>query len=131
MNFRAQHIGSALFTLVFLLSLGLSTLLTAPAQVMHATPPPPSPTALGNPGELASFLNGVLSVQLAENHIPGAMVAVVKDGQLLFAQGYGSADLQAGKPVNAQTTLFRIGSVSKLFTATAVLQLVEQGKLNL
>jgi CubicO group peptidase (beta-lactamase class C family) len=79
---------------------------------------------------LATFLNGVLSVQLADDHIPGATVSVVKDGRLFFAQGYGDADRQAGKLVSANT-LFRIGSVSKLFTATAVMQLAEQGKLNL
>ncbi len=73
----------------------------------------------------------MISKQLRANHIPGATVSVVKDGQLFFAKGYGSADLQEGRPVNAQTTLFRIGSVSKPFTATAVLQLAEQGKLNL
>jgi len=73
----------------------------------------------------------VLGKQLRVDHIPGAAVSIVKDGRLLFAKGYGSADLQEGRPVNAQTTLFRVASVSKLFTATAVMQLAEQGKLNL
>jgi CubicO group peptidase (beta-lactamase class C family) len=69
--------------------------------------------------------------QLTENHIPGATVAVVQDGQLLFAKGYGYANLERRTPVVADQTLFRVGSVSKLFTWTAVLQLVEQGKLDL
>ena len=128
-NFRAQHTGSALFFLVFLVSLLLPTLGMAPVQARHSTPP--SPTGLSDPRELATFLNGVLSVQLADDHIPGATVSVVKDGRLFFAKGYGACDLQAGKPVSAQTTLFQIGSVGKVFTATAVLQLAEQGKLNL
>jgi CubicO group peptidase (beta-lactamase class C family) len=55
----------------------------------------------------------------------------VKDGQVLFAKGYGYADVEAKKPVLADQTLFRPGSISKLFTATAVMQLVEQGKLDL
>ncbi len=131
LNFRAQHIGSALFSVVILVSLLLPTLGVAPVQARHSTPPPPSPTGLSDPRELATFLNGVLSVQLADDHIPGATVSVVKDGRLFFAQGYGDADLQAGKPVSAQTTLFQIGSVGKVFTATAVMQLAEQGKLNL
>ncbi len=109
----------------------MHTLLMAKVEARHSTPPPPSPTGLSDPRELETFLDGVISTQLQGDHIPGAAVSVVKDGQLLFAKGYGSADLQAGKPVNAQTTLFRLGSVSKLFTATAVLQLAEQGKLNL
>src|SRR6266581_6666124 len=130
-NFRAQHTGSALFSLVFLVSLLLPSLGMAPVQARHSTPPPPSPTGLSDPRELETFLNGVIRAQLRDDHIPGATVSVVKDDRLFFAKGYGSADLQAGKPVSAQTTLFRIGSVSKLFTATAVMQLVEQGKLNL
>jgi CubicO group peptidase (beta-lactamase class C family) len=131
LHFRAQHIGSALVSLVLLVSLSLSTLGMAKVEARQKTPPPPSPTGLSDPREVETFLDGVLSVQLAEDHIPGATVSVVKDGRLLFAKGYGSADLQAGKRVSAQTTLFRIASVSKPFTATAVLQLAEQGKLNL
>src|SRR5215469_11808615 len=127
--FRAQHTGSALVSLVLLVSLCLSTLGAAKVEARQKTPP--SPTRLSDSHEVETFLSGVLSVQLAEDHIPGATVAVVKDGRLLFAQGYGYADLQAGKRVSAETTLFRIASVSKPFTATAVLQLAEQGKLNL
>ena len=66
----------------------------APAQARHSTPPPPSPTGLSDPRELATFLDGVLGVQLVDDHIPGATVAVVKDGRLFFAQGYGDADIQ-------------------------------------
>jgi CubicO group peptidase (beta-lactamase class C family) len=126
-----QHTGSALVSVVFLVTLCLSTLGMAKVEARHSTPPPPSPTGLSDPREVETFLSGVLSVQLADDHIPGATISVVKDGRLFFAKGYGDADLQAGKLVSANTTLFRIGSVSKLFTATAVLQLAEQGKLNL
>ena len=61
----------------------------------------------------------------------GLTVAVVKDGQLFFAKGYGWADVDRQVPVEADKTLFRPGSISKLFTWTAVMQLVEQGKLDL
>ena len=57
--------------------------------------------------------------------------ARVKDGELFFAKGYGYADREKKIPVSADTTLFRPGSTSKLFTWTAVMQLVEQGKLDL
>jgi CubicO group peptidase (beta-lactamase class C family) len=131
-NFRAQHSDSALFSLILLVSLLLQTLLIAPpVQARHLTPLLPMPSKLGDPRELETFLDDVIGEQMRADHIPGATVSVVKDGRLLFAKGYGSADLQEGRAVNAHTTLFRIGSVSKLFTATAVLQLAEQGKLNL
>lgn len=84
-----------------------------------------------DPKELAAFLNGVITAQLHAYHIPGAVVAVVKDGQLFFAKGYGYADLDEGSPVVANQTLFRVASVSKLFTWTAVMQLYEQGELDL
>jgi CubicO group peptidase (beta-lactamase class C family) len=81
--------------------------------------------------ELEAFLDGVFAVLLDAHHIPGATVAVVKDGELLFAKGYGYADLEKRKPVDPDKTLFRIASVSKLLTWTAVMQLAEQGKVNL
>jgi CubicO group peptidase (beta-lactamase class C family) len=62
---------------------------------------------------------------------PGVTVSVVKDGQVLFEKGYGYADVAKLTPVDARTTLFRPGSVSKLFTWTAVMQQVEAGKLDL
>ncbi len=81
--------------------------------------------------DVEAFLDGVVPQQLAREDVSGATVSVVKDGKLLFARGYGYADVKAKKPVVAEETLFRPGSVSKLFTWTAVMQLVEQGKLDL
>lgn len=80
---------------------------------------------------MEAFLDGLIGKQLDEYHIPGATVAVVKDGELFFAKGYGYADLEQNRPVVADQTLFRIGSTSKLFTWTAVMRLAEQGKLDL
>jgi CubicO group peptidase (beta-lactamase class C family) len=68
---------------------------------------------------------------MEEYHIAGAAVAVVKDGELFFAKGYGYSDVGEGVPVDPEETMFRIGSVGKVFTWTAVMQLVEQGKLDL
>ena len=81
--------------------------------------------------DLHSFLDGMIPYAIHRGDIAGATIAVVKDGKLLFAQGYGYADLKTHAPVIADQTLFRPGSVSKLFTWTAVMQLVEQGKLDL
>jgi CubicO group peptidase (beta-lactamase class C family) len=84
-----------------------------------------------DPVELGAFFDGLIAAQMAAEHIPGVTVAVVADGEIVFSKGYGYADLQKRVPVDAATTLFRPGSVSKLFTWTAVMQLVEQGKLDL
>ena len=84
-----------------------------------------------DPAEMESFLDDLIGKQMKENHIAGAAVSVVKDGKLFFAKGYGYADLENRIPVDPEQTLFRIGSVTKLFTWTAVMQLVEQGKLDL
>ena len=63
--------------------------------------------------------------------IAGLTFSLVKDGQVFFQKGYGYADLENQTPVDAAETIFRTGSVTKLFTWTAVMQLVEQGKLDL
>ena len=81
--------------------------------------------------EMEAFMDELFAHHMEENHIAGAAVAVVKDGQLFFAKGYGYADVENKIPVDAETTMFKIGSLTKLFTWTAVMQLVEQGKLDL
>jgi CubicO group peptidase (beta-lactamase class C family) len=80
--------------------------------------------------DIEAFLDGIVPLQLDREDIAGATIAVVKDGKPLFVKGYGYADVKHKQPVTAET-LFRIGSISKLFTWTAVMQLVEQGKLDL
>src|ERR1019366_7514020 len=97
--------------------------ITAPAQ--HANGPDMT-TA-----DVSAFLDGIMPLQLAREDIAGAVVVVVKDGKVLFAKGYGYADVGKKTPVTPDGTLFRPGSVSKLFTWTAVMRLVEQGKLDL
>jgi len=94
------------------------------------TPPSGSARELTAP-DLEAFLDGLMPAQLERENIAGAVIAVVKDGKLLFAKGYGYADMEKRRPVTADATLFRPGSISKLFTWTSVMQLVEQGKLGL
>jgi CubicO group peptidase (beta-lactamase class C family)/heat shock protein HslJ len=84
-----------------------------------------------DPLELEAFVDGVIAAQLQAYHVPGATVSIVKDGEIYLAKGYGYADLEIPTPVSADRTLFRPGSVSKLFTWTAVMQLAEQGKVDL
>ena len=81
--------------------------------------------------DVNAWLDGYLPYALHTGDIAGAVVAVVKDGQILTERGYGYSDVAKRTPVDPKLTLFRPGSVSKLITWTAVMQLVEQGKIDL
>jgi len=80
---------------------------------------------------LQSFFDNRLPEQLEEHDIAGATVSVVADGERRLSEGYGLADVAAEEPVKANETLFRIGSVSKSLTGTAVMRGVEAGRLSL
>lgn len=77
------------------------------------------------PQELETFLDKFFTQKMAELHIPGVAISVVKDGKSFFSKGYGYADLEQKVPVDPDRTLFRLASVSKLFATTAVMQLAE------
>lgn len=111
-----------------------SPLISAPAPPPANVPvvaPQPSPAPELTKADFETFLDALIPSQLRNRNIAGAVISVVKDGQVLFQKGYGYADVEEKKPVLPDQTLFRPGSISKLFTATAVMQLVEQGKLDL
>jgi len=97
-----------------------------PAAVQAAQPP----RAL-TADDAQAWLDGLLPTALGRGDIAGAVVVVVKDGHVLVSKGYGFADVKAQKKVDPARTLFRPGSISKLFTWTAVMQQVERGKLDL
>jgi CubicO group peptidase (beta-lactamase class C family) len=78
-----------------------------------------------------AWLDGFMPYTLESNDIAGAAVVIVKDGQVLTQRGFGYADVATRKRVDPATTMFRAGSISKLFTWTAVMQLVEQHKIDL
>jgi len=99
------------------------------APAMPATAPAGA-HALTEP-DLEAFLDGFMPLQIQRGDIAGAVVAVVKDGKILFAKGYGYADVAHKRPIVPESTLFRPGSISKLFTWTSVMQQVELGKLDL
>lgn len=86
---------------------------------------------VSDPADLEAFFDGVLPVQMESKHIAGAVVAVVSGDKLVFSKGYGYADVDARKKVDPEKTMFRVASISKLFTWTAVMQQVEAGKLDL
>src|SRR6516162_7258967 len=91
----------------------------------------PKPGNVSDPGDLEAFFDGVLNVQLESKHIAGAVVAVVVGDKLVFSKGYGYADIAERKKVDPEKTMFRIASISKLFTWTAVMQQIEEGKLDI
>src|SRR5215217_6189386 len=117
----------------------LSVVAQAPDEAIRkqqeSQPPVPATPQTGahemTATDVEAFLDGLVPLQIKQSDIAGATVSIVKDGKLLLAKGYGYADVEKQKPVSAQETLFRPGSISKLFTWTAIMQLYEQGKLDL
>jgi CubicO group peptidase (beta-lactamase class C family) len=87
--------------------------------------------SLTDPKEFEAFLDPIFAEQMKKMHIPGAAIAVVKDGKIFFSKGYGYANLETKTPVTADKTIFRIGSITKVFTATSLVQLAERRKINL
>jgi CubicO group peptidase (beta-lactamase class C family) len=93
------------------------------------TPAPASPVL--DDIRLASFVDGIMAEAMAANDVPGATVAIVKDGRVVMTKGYGLARLEPlPRPVDADT-LFQVASISKTPAYIATLQLVEAGKLKL
>lgn len=132
-----------------LLTVGLAALLAMPmafaqkpSSLTPATTPKPAaavapeiPLPPASPqlvrADVEAWLDGYVPYALKSGDIAGAVVVIVKDGQVVTERGYGYADVAKRKPVDPKLTLFRPGSVSKLVTWTAVMQQVEQGKLAL
>lgn len=107
-----------------------SAVVTTPAAAAPNTMAHGQPHALTSE-DLSSFFDGLVPFALQRGDVAGGVISVVKDGKLLFARGYGYADLKTRQLPSPETTLFRPGSTSKLFTWTAVMQQVELGKLDL
>lgn len=111
----------------------LLTLLLWPLLPAAATSPPEPAELTGS--NVDTWLDGLLPALLEREAIPGAVVSVVHDGDVVTERGYGSAitGTASDAPLAAdpQETAFRVGSVSKLVVATAVMQLVERGELDL
>jgi len=78
-----------------------------------------------------AFSDSLLRPLMSANHSPSGAISIVKDGKVIFTKGYGFQNIEKQIRVEPDKTLFRFGSVSKLFTWVAVMQLVEQGKLDL
>ncbi len=119
---RAPRWGSALAASVAF----AGTSLVAPAQAVAAKELAQAPAV----AEAITLYSIWVEEQIAYRGVPGVAIGVVHGGELIWAGGFGMADLVSGAPVTAATP-FRLGSVSKLFTATAILELRDAGKLRL
>jgi CubicO group peptidase (beta-lactamase class C family) len=78
-----------------------------------------------------AFLDQFFAQKMEERHVPGAVFVLVKDGRTTLAKGFGDADRERGIRVVPDRTAFEVASVSKLFTATSVMQQYERGRLKL
>jgi CubicO group peptidase (beta-lactamase class C family) len=128
-RFRA----AALF-LCFITILASSARPLQTALAPDKTTPTPQIPASGHTLEstdLQAFFDGIIPMQLERSDIAGASVLVMKDGDILLKKGYGYADEKTKKSVDPNTTIFRLASISKLFTWVSVMQLEEQGKLDI
>ncbi len=108
--------------------------LSAPIAVVSlifALCPVHLPAAPSTPAEMGVFMDGLINQGLQKYNIPGAVFLFVKDGRVFFQKGYGFADLEKKTPFDPERTVVRVASNSKLFTATAVMQLVERGRIRL
>lgn len=111
----------------FVLSVGFGVMAFGAAADTPAPRPPPELTA----DNLAVVVDPLMAEWTGKHKGPGAVVVVVTRDATVFAQGYGFSDIDAKKPFTANATLVRPGSISKLFTGIAVMQLVDAGKLDL
>ena len=108
-----------------------ATPLAPHASAAAPLPAVPEPTHDLSAQDLEAFTDGLIPYALDRGDMAGGVFVVVKDGQILFAKGYGFSDVAKRAPVVADQTMFRPGSVSKTFTWTAVMQLVQAGKIDL
>ncbi len=90
----------------------------------------PVATVFPDSKSLAQSIDAIVTNRMAQGHVPGAVVTLVQDGKVVFNKGYGLADLENQKAVDSDKTLFRIASVSKVFTATAVMRLAQKGTIH-
>ncbi|MEI9963671.1 MAG: serine hydrolase domain-containing protein [Caulobacteraceae bacterium] len=109
-----------------------------PPAAAPPAPPAPAPAALPlqpgqpiPPAELEAFVDGFAAEAMARDHIAGAAVTVVQDGQVVLQKGYGADRLSPARPVDPDRTLFRLGEVTQLFTWIALAREIEAGHIRL
>src|SRR5260370_783061 len=103
----------------------------APAAEKHSVTTRLTPSRALERADVEAFFDGIIPLQLERSDIAGATILVMKGGKDLLRKGYGFSDVSKKKPVDPETTMFRLASISKLFTWISVMQLAEQGKLDI
>ncbi|MEG3089243.1 serine hydrolase domain-containing protein [Sphingomonas sp. PB4P5] len=111
--------------------LSLALLASSAMPVTAQTSARASTAALAAITTLPAFIDGVMAQQIATREVAGAVVTVVQNGRVIMSRGYGYADVDRAIPVDPATTLFRPGSVSKLFTWVALMQQIERGNVSM
>ncbi|HRK71089.1 MAG TPA: serine hydrolase domain-containing protein [Micropepsaceae bacterium] len=101
-----------------------------PAPTISVEAAPLSPPDMIS-ARLDTFAAGVFEAMMPSHNIPGAVFVAVRRGEVISSRGFGFADVAARRPVDPDETRFRVASVTKLFTAIAAMQLVEQDRLDL
>lgn len=101
------------------------------AQAQADTSHPTRVGGLTEPAEVESFVDDFLAEKMTELDVPGAAVVMVKDGEIFLAKGYGYADQERKVPFDPERSIVRAGSIVKTVTATAIMQLAEEGKIDL
>jgi CubicO group peptidase (beta-lactamase class C family) len=119
------------FTHCLFFGLALAVLWPMQGQVPHVAASGEFAAAPTDPEDLEAFFDAFVTEGLSSHTLPGVSLAVVAGGETIFLKGYGYADIDQTLPVDPERTLFDVGSVAKLFTYTAVMQLVEEGRLDL
>lgn len=111
---------------IFLLLLAVAVTCTGQTKS-----PKPGPPVRVDREQLATLVDSVIIAEMAREKLPGAGFVFVQDGQVVWSRGYGLSDVARGKGVSPDSTVWRIGSISKAVTATAVVQLADRGKIDL
>lgn len=122
--FNRHGIASILLTVILIVSLMCCTASASDGIACGETGP-------SDPAEVEAFFDEIVPAELARYNIPGATVAVVYEGEPVLVKGYGYSDVDNRSHVDPNLTLFNIGSITKLFTWTAVMQLVEEVTIDL
>lgn len=138
-----MRIPSRIFLLFLAVLISRGVCAQVPQQTVPKAPAPqsssrnPSPTVPAasahalERADLEAFFDGIIPLQLERSDVAGSSVLVMKDGQVLLQKGYGYSDYAKKTPVDPEISMFRLASISKLFTWISVMQLAEQGKLNI